>query len=663
MPHCDDGEKSLDSKSKKLENIERTVRTRVECEERAFQIVNKLIDRHFSGAYLIECGRLINKEHYDDIVEERAINQLCGYPICPNKLGKTPNKKYHVSTKTNKVYEISERKNFCSNQCLKASRHFQCQIPDSPLWMRDKESPATINLLEHDGNKGIVGDEIIGLNPKQILKDKLESLEELDKKTSSKKHDVKSSFAKNVFKRPNSADDESQKEIGCVVLEDLCVTGTNAFQSEAHTVADRSILVAESDLTDSISVEGLKSSDVRPDKGNNLNVESDLPLLTQQFNQMTTNERLRTENCIPENLPDSNKSAESCQVERTEAHKRNNQSLKLDHLKALLSKRKNMLLNMVDVQTLDQTQRDKEIGSKVPSTPDNVQNQGSLEIKQPNKLVDVQPENKTNISSQANTRVHSSGKPSPLLHVCDVLKSWISPGTRDYLITHSNNSGAENSQFSDPQIQQGYGALCHRLAAQEKRMEALLDGALGADTEQASRPTKPVPDYKVLREETEAYTLNVIEFITGKKQVVAEGKYKAPLEDSGICLPTVDAYDQHQIRVRIVMDRLDKSLPEVLVALGLYIQDVSSPIREMVQTCRLEKDNIVLKPGEWTLAALLILKMLASRYPMIQSAFATDSATRHFSAVLSRLGHDYRDLEAHILNILDGSQASSKQSL
>ncbi|GFO36554.1 RNA polymerase ii subunit b1 ctd phosphatase rpap2 [Plakobranchus ocellatus] len=43
--------------------------------------------------------------------------------------------------------------------------------------------------------------------------------------------------------------------------------------------------------------------------------------------------------------------------------------------------------------------------------------------------------------------------------------------------------------------------------------------------------------------------------------------------------------------------------------LQLSIQDVSGPVREFIYTCRLEKDNIVLKPGEWTLAALFILKM------------------------------------------------------
>ena len=33
-------------------------------------------------------GKLISREHYNDIVEERAITNLCGYPVCPKFLGK-----------------------------------------------------------------------------------------------------------------------------------------------------------------------------------------------------------------------------------------------------------------------------------------------------------------------------------------------------------------------------------------------------------------------------------------------------------------------------------------------------------------------------------------------------------------------------------------------
>lgn len=81
--------------------------------------------------------------NYKDTIEERSIAKLCGYPLCSNKLGKVrafyissiyvmhvivflmhdvfiltvirlilqiPTQKYKISTKTNKVYDITERK-------------------------------------------------------------------------------------------------------------------------------------------------------------------------------------------------------------------------------------------------------------------------------------------------------------------------------------------------------------------------------------------------------------------------------------------------------------------------------------------------------------------------------------------------------------------------
>nr|CAD7408184.1 unnamed protein product [Timema cristinae] len=54
--------------------------------------------------------KFINKSHFEDVVEERAIISLCGYPLCGHRLKSTVAKQYHISTKLNKVYNITERK-------------------------------------------------------------------------------------------------------------------------------------------------------------------------------------------------------------------------------------------------------------------------------------------------------------------------------------------------------------------------------------------------------------------------------------------------------------------------------------------------------------------------------------------------------------------------
>ena len=36
------------------------------------------------------------------------------------------------------VYDITERKNFCSNSCFKRSNFLKSQVSTSPLWLREK---------------------------------------------------------------------------------------------------------------------------------------------------------------------------------------------------------------------------------------------------------------------------------------------------------------------------------------------------------------------------------------------------------------------------------------------------------------------------------------------------------------------------------------------
>ena len=36
------------------------------------------------------------------------------------------------------VYDITERKNFCSNYCFKRSNFLKAQVSTSPLWLREK---------------------------------------------------------------------------------------------------------------------------------------------------------------------------------------------------------------------------------------------------------------------------------------------------------------------------------------------------------------------------------------------------------------------------------------------------------------------------------------------------------------------------------------------
>ena len=105
----------------------------------AFKLVTLSGDPHF---VLTFCN-----VQFQDAVEERSLVKLCGYPLCnkPHDASKIK-QKFHISTVTNKVYDVEERKQFCSAVCFKASNFFKDQLETSPLWLREKDTPVFAKL-------------------------------------------------------------------------------------------------------------------------------------------------------------------------------------------------------------------------------------------------------------------------------------------------------------------------------------------------------------------------------------------------------------------------------------------------------------------------------------------------------------------------------------
>lgn len=86
---------------------------------------------------------LICRRDYDDVVQERFILKLCGYPLCSNKLTKEWKQKYHVSLSDKRVYDVDERKLFCSVLCMDTSRSYRDEnLAELPIWLRDVEAIA-----------------------------------------------------------------------------------------------------------------------------------------------------------------------------------------------------------------------------------------------------------------------------------------------------------------------------------------------------------------------------------------------------------------------------------------------------------------------------------------------------------------------------------------
>lgn len=81
-----------------------------------------------SETQLFVAGSLLSKSDYHDVVTERSIAQMCGYPLCPNLLP-SPREdakkgKYRISLKEHKVYDLLEMRMYCSTKCVVDSRAY-----------------------------------------------------------------------------------------------------------------------------------------------------------------------------------------------------------------------------------------------------------------------------------------------------------------------------------------------------------------------------------------------------------------------------------------------------------------------------------------------------------------------------------------------------------
>ena len=116
---------------------------------------------------------------------ESGIYFLCGYPLCDRPRPELQHKgKYHISLRDKKVYDLEERRLFCSNTCFTASNFYKSQLETSPLWLRDPEKSQfpTVSVYSSQAKNGS-GSSVAGAEVEIGCRDKIwreKSEEELD---------------------------------------------------------------------------------------------------------------------------------------------------------------------------------------------------------------------------------------------------------------------------------------------------------------------------------------------------------------------------------------------------------------------------------------------------------------------------------------------------
>eukprot|EP01134_Creolimax_fragrantissima_P004614 CFRG4614T1 len=146
---------------KKASRHERAVEEatrRKEIEKTVFLMQEALLDTR-TPIQLIESSDFLTPESYADVVQERSIASMCGYPLCKNSLKVKRNKmrgekslfyntkKYKINFRDKKVYDMEAIEMFCGNHCHIASDFFSTQLLSVSVHLRTGSEIVKENLF------------------------------------------------------------------------------------------------------------------------------------------------------------------------------------------------------------------------------------------------------------------------------------------------------------------------------------------------------------------------------------------------------------------------------------------------------------------------------------------------------------------------------------
>jgi RNA polymerase II-associated protein 2 len=109
---------------------------------------------------------------YDELIQERNINEKCGYTLCPNARVKDGGGgKYRLlgtngKAKDFKVVKKEELEKWCSEACAKRALYVRVQLSESPAWEREAAgSTVNIDLLDEPKSAdGVIVEGLENLN-------------------------------------------------------------------------------------------------------------------------------------------------------------------------------------------------------------------------------------------------------------------------------------------------------------------------------------------------------------------------------------------------------------------------------------------------------------------------------------------------------------------
>lgn len=631
-----DSAKNRKKKSLSVEALKATIEKKKESTAKALGIVVRFSEGVVTEQCLLENVYYINQCHFQDITEERAILKICGYPVCGNKLKDIPKKQYHISTKLNKVFDITDRKNFCSNLCYKASKFLQDQLLTSPLWLRDNDKRISFKLLLLESKAGISGVEVdIGLT--RVTQDQIEKTEDctvLEEVTT------------------NSLSKFSHKESSCEEdFKEFCSSGRlKQSENSRHEECEDKDSV-NNEVNQYTIYEDVNYDVERRQENNNDTVECSAGESNKNIHEESGINSTDESICFADRHKQLTYECGETTDEKCDSF------MGSKEINILTSVTESKYINTNEIQLSDKKEKAECEGNKIGHKICGKSSYSESVMEHSVCVKERECKAKTKTKAQRIKKEKQNKKSNegaqPMLKIVMKIEhsicEWITIDSLCFIygddkvkellagkggcIKELHNTGG--SAMTDPYLYERYLAICRKLnvlEVEDSRLETEIT------SENNKIPQKPLPDYSLLLEEAKNIDLKVKQFYKGDKvkfEETTEKDIKNNDENSRVTvLPLVDLHAQRSLRRRIVLDKLSRVFNDVIRLLGLKGFDIFEEVRTLVSTFTLSAHNITFRPPEWNLIALAIIKLLSIKDETLAQALYSPTVTKHLTLML-----------------------------
>jgi hypothetical protein len=130
--------------------VKESAQRRFKTEKLVFVWQEKLFSQEtVPSATLNAASPYLQPKTYNEVLEERNVQEWCGYPLC----SETPRRslqRFKISLKERKVFDQSENAQFCSDACHYKSKYYSMQLSEEPVWFRDFNAMPHVHIITLD---------------------------------------------------------------------------------------------------------------------------------------------------------------------------------------------------------------------------------------------------------------------------------------------------------------------------------------------------------------------------------------------------------------------------------------------------------------------------------------------------------------------------------